>query len=132
MARLCRFVHADLDIYNASQLKKQSTGRNVASHVHYPDSECISLCSYYSLSWFVEKHQIQILVFGFGPTWHGGRRGRMVVGFTTTCAIRSYHHCCEYKPRSWLDVLDTLCDKVRQLLATGRWFSQQIKLTTMI
>jgi len=26
--------------------------------------------------------------------------------------------------RSWLGVLDTtLCDKVRQLLATGRWFS---------
>jgi hypothetical protein len=22
----------------------------------------------------------------------GGRRGRMVVGFTTTCAVSAYHH----------------------------------------
>jgi hypothetical protein len=29
-------------------------------------------------------------------------RGRMVVGFTTTCAISVYHHLsCEFEPRSW-------------------------------
>ena len=31
-----------------------------------------------------------------------GRRGRdrMVVGFTTTCAISVFHHkCCEFEPR---------------------------------
>ena len=49
----------------------------------------------------------------------------MVVGFTTTRVISAYHHySCEFEPRSWRSVLDTtLCDKVRQLLATGRWFS---------
>ena len=40
------------------------------------------------------------------------RRDRMVVGFTTTCAISTY---CELKPRSWRGVLDTtFCDKVCQ------------------
>jgi hypothetical protein len=48
----------------------------------------------------------------------------MVVGFTTTSVIIAFHHqSCEFEPRSWRDVLDTtLCDKIRQLLATGRWF----------
>jgi hypothetical protein len=45
-----------------------------------------------------------------------GRRGRdrMVVGFTTTCAISVYHHqSCEYESRSWSGVFDTtLCDKI--------------------
>jgi hypothetical protein len=47
-------------------------------------------------------------------------RNRMVVGFTTKCAISAYHHQrCEIEPRSWWDVLDiTLCDKVFCL-----WFS---------
>jgi hypothetical protein len=45
--------------------------------------------------------------------------------FTTTCAISAYHHeSCEFEPRSWEGVFDTtLCDKVYQWLATGRWFS---------
>jgi len=31
----------------------------------------------------------------------GGRRGRMVVGFTTTYAISAYHHwCCEFESRA--------------------------------
>ena len=42
---------------------------------------------------------------------------RMVVGITTTCAISVYHYwCCEFEARS-------LCDKVCQWHATGRWFS---------
>jgi len=60
------------------------------------------------------------------PNHFTGRRGRdrMVVGFATTCAISAYHHyICEFEPRSWRGVLDTtLCDKVCQWLATGRWF----------
>jgi hypothetical protein len=50
---------------------------------------------------------------------------RMVVGFTTTCAMSAYHHkSCQFEPRSWWGVLYiTLCDKVCQWLATGRWFS---------
>jgi len=46
----------------------------------------------------------------------GGRRGRvrMVVGFTTTCAIKS----CEFESRSWRGVLNTtLCDEVCQWLS---------------
>jgi hypothetical protein len=52
-----------------------------------------------------------------------GRRGRMVTGFTTTCAISAYHHLsCEFEPSLWGGVLDTLGDKVYRWLATGRWF----------
>ena len=58
---------------------------------------------------------------------NGGRRGRdrIIVGFTTTCAISAYHHFnCEFDLCSWPGVLDTtLCDKVCQWLATGQWFS---------
>ena len=54
-----------------------------------------------------------------------GSGDRMVVGFTTSCAISAYHPISfEFEPRSWRGVLDTtLCDKVRQWLATGQWFS---------
>jgi hypothetical protein len=52
------------------------------------------------------------------------RRGRMVVEFTTTCAIIAYHHLsCEFEPHSWGGVLEKTCDKVYQLLTHGRWFS---------
>jgi hypothetical protein len=50
-----------------------------------------------------------------------GRRGRdrMVAGFTTTYAINAYHHWYwKFRARC-----TTLCDKVCQWLATGRWFS---------
>ena len=48
-------------------------------------------------------------------------RDRMVVGFTTTCAISAYHQLsCEFESRLWRGILSTtLCDKVCQLLATG-------------
>ena len=76
-----------------------------------------------------------VLAFTISEIWeedqkfcfNGGHRGRdrMVVGFTTTCAISAHHHLsCEDEPRSWRGVLDTtLCDKVCQLFATGRLFS---------
>ena len=57
---------------------------------------------------------------------------RMVVGFTTTCAISTYHHySCEFKTRSWWGVVDTkLCDKVCQwLVAVGLWFCLGIPFT---
>jgi hypothetical protein len=43
-------------------------------------------------------------------------RDRLVVGFTTTCAISTYlQERCEFEPCSWRDVLDTtLCDQVGQ------------------
>ena len=54
-----------------------------------------------------------------------GRHDRMVVGFTTTCAIIVYrHYSCEFESHSWREVLDTnLCDKVDQRLTAGQWFS---------
>jgi len=50
-------------------------------------------------------------------------RGRMVVWFTTTYAIGVYHHWV----MSWVRIplrarCITLCDKVCQWLAAGRWF----------
>jgi hypothetical protein len=58
-------------------------------------------------------------------TWGRCGRVRMVVGFKTTSAISAYRHQrCEFESRSWRGVHDTtLCDKVCQSLATGRWFS---------
>ena len=56
-----------------------------------------------------------------------GCRGRMVVGFTTTCtyAINANHYySCEFESCLWQGVLDTtLCDQVCQWLAVGRWSS---------
>ena len=50
---------------------------------------------------------------------------RMAVGCTITYAISAYHHWnCEFESRSWRGALDiTLCNKVCQWLAAGRWFS---------
>jgi hypothetical protein len=61
-----------------------------------------------------------------------GGRDRMVVGFTTTCAISAYpRQSCEVEPCSWQGVLDTtLCDKVCQWFAAGRWFSPGIQVFT--
>ena len=62
----------------------------------------------------------------------GGRRGRMVVGFTTVCTISAYHHLsCEFEPRSWRCVLDTpLYDQVSQWLAAGQGFSPGIPVSS--
>jgi len=65
----------------------------------------------------------------FSMIGHNRSKGRccdrMVVGFTTTCAISAYHHWSyELESHSWWGVLDsTLCEKVCQWLATGWWFS---------
>jgi hypothetical protein len=58
------------------------------------------------------KQSLYFLIFLEGC--HGC--DRMVVGFTTTCAMSAYHHySCEFEPHSWRGVLDTtLCDKVCQ------------------
>jgi hypothetical protein len=63
----------------------------------------------------------QRLIILKGTSW----RDHMVVGFITTYAISAYHHkSCEFESRSWRGVLDTtLCGKVCQWLATGRWIS---------
>jgi hypothetical protein len=68
----------------------------------------------------------------------GGRRSRdrMVVGFTTTCAISAYHHkSCEFMSRCTLDT--TVCDRLSVtsesfggFLRVLR-FSPPIKLTAM-
>ena len=76
--------------------------------------------------------KVQFVVTVFVLIWlkwalfvDGGRLDRIIVGFTSPCAISAYHHLgCEFEPCSWRGVLDTtLCDKVCQWLATGWWFS---------
>jgi len=56
---------------------------------------------------------------------------RMVVGFTTTCAISAHHHySCEFKPRSWRYVLDTkhyLIKFVSDLRHVGCFLRELIK-----
>jgi len=54
-----------------------------------------------------------------------------VVGFTTTCAISDYHHkSCKFESSSWRGVLNTtLCDKICQWLAAGRWFSPGTRIS---
>ena len=61
-------------------------------------------------------------------------RGRMVVGFTTTCAISASHpQIGEFKLRSWRDVLDTtVCDKVCQWLTTDRGFLRVLRFPPTI
>ena len=49
---------------------------------------------------------------------------RMVIGFTTTCAISVYNHkLCEFESRSLRGVLYTTLKFVTEQLATGQWFS---------
>ena len=56
----------------------------------------------------------------------------VIAGFTTIYAIVAYNHLrCEFEYRSWRDVLDaTLCDKVCQWSATGRWFSPRTPVSS--
>ena len=53
-------------------------------------------------------------IFNESGDRHG--RDRMIVVFTTTYAISTYHHLsCEFESRSWQGTLDTtFCDKVCQ------------------
>ena len=53
-------------------------------------------------------------------------RDRMLVAFTATYVIGAYQHKrCEYKTRSWSDVLDTtLCDQACQWLMAGLQFTE--------
>ena len=73
----------------------------------------------------------------FKTCWGCRTRDRMVVGFTTTCAISAHHRLnCEFEPCSWRGILNTtLCDKVvsdlRQVSGFLR-FPPPIKLTAMI
>jgi hypothetical protein len=83
---------------------------------------------YFSLLLIKIKKEITFLYMHcFVLIIYRGRIGRdpTVVGFTTTCAISAYPHWrCELEPRLWWGAHDTtLCDKVCQWLATGRWFA---------
>jgi hypothetical protein len=61
---------------------------------------------------------LDIIITGGGSR----SRDRMVVGFTTICAISAYHHLsCGFEPLSWRGVQHYVI--VCQWLATGRWFS---------
>ena len=72
---------------------------------------------------FLSKIPVQCIQIEDGTLWSSSY-GSLIYS-TTTCVISAYHHkSCVFKPRSWRSVLNTtLCDKVCQWLATGRWFS---------
>ena len=65
-------------------------------------------------------------------------RDRMVVGFTTTYAISTYHHCCcEFESRPGQDVPHYVIKFVSDLRQVGGFFPvlrfpPPIKLTTKI
>ena len=66
---------------------------------------------YLSIYYFVSTNSeiIRIITYKEGR----GRRGRerMVVGFTTTCAISAHYHTrCEFESPSWRCVLDIIWD----------------------
>jgi hypothetical protein len=53
--------------------------------------------------------------------WSRHGRDHMIVGVSTTYAISAYHHwCCEFESDQGEGT--TLCDKVCQCLAAGRWY----------
>jgi hypothetical protein len=77
-------------------------------------------------SFHVLRQSWRMLYFFLSQLGEWGRgRDRIVVRFTTTSAISTYHHLrYKFESRSWRDVLDTtLCDRVYQWLTEGRWFS---------
>jgi hypothetical protein len=70
-----------------------------------------------------------LLPFPFYRRNHCGR-DPMVVGFTTTYTISTYHHLgCEFEYRSYNR---TLCDKVCQWLAAGQWFLLALRFPPLI
>ena len=66
------------------------------------------------LSLAVQLRSSQFFSYGHLSNFFGRGHDRMVIGFTTTCAISAYHHLrCEFEPRSWRGVRNTtLSDKV--------------------
>ena len=88
-------------------------------------SEWSDISSCRQLFQWVSTMKIQLSV-GLVQSGHHFRGcDHMVVGFTTACALSSYHHkSCEFKHCSCRGVLNTtLCDKVCKWLTAGRWFS---------
>ena len=64
----------------------------------------------------VDTSTATLVSFDILATWVRRGRDRMVVVFTTNCAISAHHHySCVIEPRSLRGVLDTtFCDKVCQ------------------
>ena len=81
----------------------------------YTSCVCKYLLAYYN---YIHLYYIwSVLIKGVHDSHD---RDRMVVGFTTTCAISAYHHWCEFESRSGRCVHYVI--KVCQWLVTGRWF----------
>ena len=86
--------------------------------VCYYETLCNSLFEsqsifYFHSSYFAPRQML--------PRGHHGR-DRIIVRFTTICAISAYHHWkSKFKPCSWKGVLETtLCDTVCQRIAPDR------------
>ena len=93
----------------------------------------------YTSHW--KKNNIQKRLYFLNVYKRGRRaRDRMVVGFSTTCAIRTYHHYrCGFESPSWWGQLDTnyvimFVNDLRQVVGFLRvlWFPPPINLTATI
>ena len=83
---------------------------------------------------YLNKHNIIVTAV---PVERRGR-DRMIVGFTTTCAISAYHHwCCELESRSGRSAQHYVIKFVSDLRQVGDFlrvlrFPPKIKLTATI
>ena len=80
-------------------------------------------CIAVTLSWSRNRH-FHWMVMGFPQISHT-EKGSSWSWSHGSCAISAYHNqICEFEPRSLRGALDTtLCYKVCQWFAAGRWFS---------
>jgi hypothetical protein len=94
--------------------------------IHIPGASC-SLRNGWAISISVLASDAHLVIWLFkqclvlSPSWLQSY-GSWIYNY---CVIRAYHHLsCEFEARSFRGVLETtLCDKVCQWLATGRWYS---------
>jgi hypothetical protein len=81
--------------------KRCRYGHNPTDSSHIMTQRCFMLCTTYTHVWFIVcPLKVRCLTPLSG-------RGRMILEFTTTCAIIAYHHLsCEFEPHSCRGVLD--------------------------
>jgi hypothetical protein len=97
----------------------------------------------FSIAFYVKLKKIELsyrihLKFNINDThisWKGYLIGRLTpisTIFQLNHGGQFYRWSCEFESHSWWSVVDaTLCDKVCQWLATGRWFSPSTLISSI-
>jgi len=79
-------------------------------------------------------YKVHVRIYHSSLFFRGSRgHDRMVVGFTTTCAISDYHHwCCEFEWCSWRGVLNTTLHDIvcHQLSPSNKHITAKIDFCT--